>query len=110
VGVWSSTALAGIRIRAREAVIPSYVGLQLRGPTGQGLACSTGYSFSKSWHGEAFHELVVQSADVSALLCALPQSRVSPASQQSPWIMEVRRSVDVSWSPSWISLCGLYPL
>jgi hypothetical protein len=62
----------------------------------QGLVCSTCYSFSILWHGEAFHELGVQSADVSALLGALPQSSMSPA-----WITEVRRSVAVSRSPSW---------
>jgi hypothetical protein len=65
-----------------------------------GLACSTGYSFSIWWCGEAFHELGVQSTDTSALLGALPQSRVSPASYQRPWITEVRRSVAVFWSPS----------
>jgi hypothetical protein len=41
-------------------------------------------SFSKSWHGEDFHKLGVQSAEVSALLGALPLPRVSPASQQGP--------------------------
>jgi hypothetical protein len=50
-------------------------------PMEWGLVCSVCYSFSKSWRGEAFHELGVQSADVSALPCALPQSSVSPASQ-----------------------------
>jgi hypothetical protein len=61
--------------------------------------CSAGYSFSISWCGEAFLEVGVQSADVLALPGALPQSSVSPASQQSPWVTEVRRSVAVSWSP-----------
>jgi hypothetical protein len=63
------------------------------------LACSTGCSFSKSWCGEAFHELWVQSANVSALPGALPQPSVSPASQQGPWFMELTRSAAVS---SWI--------
>jgi hypothetical protein len=80
---------------------------RLRGPMGQGLVCSTGCSFSKSWHGEVFHELRVQSADVSALPCALPQPSVSPASQQSPWFTELTRSAAVSPSPSWIYLEGL---
>jgi hypothetical protein len=69
-----------------------------------GLACSTCYSFSIWWHGEAFHELGVQSADVSALLCALPQSSMSLASYQSPSITEVRRPVAVFQLPSWILL------
>jgi hypothetical protein len=77
-------------------------GCGLHRPIGWGLACSTCYSFSILWPGEAFHELGVQSADVSALPGALPQLIVSPASQKSPWIMEVRRSVAVSWSPSCI--------
>jgi hypothetical protein len=51
------------------------------------------------------HELCVQSADVSALLCALPQPNVSPASQQSPWFTELRKSAVVSQLPSWISKC-----
>jgi hypothetical protein len=75
----------------------------LRGPMGQGLACSAGCSFSKSWHGEGFHELEVRSADVSALPSALPQPRVSPASQQSPWFMEFVWSRAMSLLPSWIS-------
>jgi hypothetical protein len=50
------------------------------GPMGWDLVCSTGYSFSVWWCGEAFHELGVQSADVSALPGVLPQSSVSPAS------------------------------
>jgi hypothetical protein len=69
---------------------------------GQGLACSAGCSFSKSWCGEAFHELGIQSADVSALPGALPQSSMSPASQQSPLFTEPMRSAAVSQSPSWI--------
>jgi hypothetical protein len=71
-------------------------------PMGWGLACSTCYSFSIWWHGEASQELGVQSADVSALPGALPQSSKSPASYQSPWITEVRRSVAVLQLPSWI--------
>jgi hypothetical protein len=71
---------------------------------GAGLVCSAGYSFSVSWCGEAFHQLGVQSANVSALPGALPQPSVSPASQQSSWFMELRRSAAVSQSPYWISL------
>jgi hypothetical protein len=41
-------------------------------------------SFSVSLCGEAFHKLGVQGAEVSALPGALPQSSVSPASQQGP--------------------------
>jgi hypothetical protein len=59
---------------------------------GQGLESSTCYSFSIWWGGEASHKLGVQSADVSALPDVFPQSSVSPASYQSPWITEVRRS------------------
>jgi hypothetical protein len=62
---------------------------------GAGLGCSACYSFSIWWGGEASHELGVQSADVSALPSALPHSSKSPASCQSPWITEVRRSVAV---------------
>jgi hypothetical protein len=62
---------------------------------GRGLVCSACYSFSVWWCGEASHELGVQSPDVSALPDVLPQSSVSPASYQSPWIIEVRRSVAV---------------
>jgi hypothetical protein len=43
-----------------------------------------GCSFSRSWCGEFFHNLGVQSAEVSALPGALPQPSVSPASQQGP--------------------------
>jgi hypothetical protein len=74
------------------------------GPMGQGLTCSTGCSFSKSWRGEAFHELGVQSADVSALPGALLQPSVPPASRQSPWFTELTRSLAVSQSPPWIAL------
>jgi hypothetical protein len=73
--------------------IPWPVEQQLPGSMGQGLVCSTCSSFSVWWCGEAFHELGVQSADVSVLPGALPQSSMSPASHQSPWITEVRRSV-----------------
>jgi hypothetical protein len=65
-------------------------------------------SSSKSWHGGAFHELGVQSADVSALPGALPQSSMSPVSQQSPWFMELTPSEAVSQSPSWILLWVCY--
>jgi hypothetical protein len=44
----------------------------------------------------------VQSADASAVPGALPQSSVSPASQQSLWITELRRSMAVSQLASWI--------
>jgi hypothetical protein len=43
-----------------------------------------GCSFSRSWHGAGFHELGVQSAEVSALPGALPQPSVPPVSEQSP--------------------------
>jgi hypothetical protein len=72
-------------------------------PMGWGLACSACYSFSLWWHGEDLHELGVQSADVSALPGALPQPRMSPACQQSPWFTKLRRSVAVFQSPSWLS-------
>jgi hypothetical protein len=71
--------------RAQGSEIPRPAEQRPRRPMWQSLVCSAGYFFSISWHGEAFHELGIQSADVSALLCALPQPRVSPASQQSPW-------------------------
>jgi hypothetical protein len=41
-------------------------------------------SFSVLVHGEDFHWLGVQGAEVSALSGALPLSSVSPASQQGP--------------------------
>jgi hypothetical protein len=100
VGVWGSAALVGQRSRAGGLEIPWCAEQQLRGPMGCGLACSPGYSFSIWWRGEAFHELGVQSADISALPSALPQSSVSPASYQSPWITEVRSSVAVFRLPS----------
>jgi hypothetical protein len=83
VGVWGSMALARLRSRAGGLEIPWHVEQQLCGPMGQGLVCSTVCSFSILWCGEAFHELGVQSAYVSALPGALPQSYVSPPSQQS---------------------------
>jgi hypothetical protein len=49
---------------------------------GGDLACPL--FFSRSWCGEAFHELGVQSAEVLALPVALPQPSVSLASWQSP--------------------------
>jgi hypothetical protein len=73
VGVWGNTALVGQRSRARRSEI--------------------------TWQAE----LGVQGADVSAFPGALPQSSVSPASYQSPWITEVRSSVAVFRLPSWIS-------
>jgi hypothetical protein len=53
--------------------------------------------------GNHLYELGVQSADVSALPGALPQSSMSLDSQQSPWFRELRRSAAVSQMPSWIS-------
>jgi hypothetical protein len=76
--------------------------LQLHRPMGQGLACSTGYCVRKSWHGEAFHKLGVQSAEVLALPGALPQPIVFPASQQGPWFTDLVGSAAVSQLPSWI--------
>jgi hypothetical protein len=70
---------------------------------GEGLGMSTCYSFSIWWCGEASQELEVQRADVSALPSVLPHSSKSPASCQSPWITEVRRSVTVFQMPSLIS-------
>jgi hypothetical protein len=69
-------------------------------PIGWGLARSASYSFSISWCGESFHELGVQSADVSALPFALLQPSVSPVSQKSPWVMELRRFAAVFQSSS----------
>jgi hypothetical protein len=88
--------------QAQGSEVPWPAEQRLRGPIWWGLACSAEYSFSILWLGEAFHELGVQSADVSVLPGALPQPRVSPASQQSPWSTELRRSAAVSLS--WISL------
>jgi hypothetical protein len=92
----------GAEERAHVSEIPWPMEQHLHGPTGQGLACSTVCSFSKSWHGEAFHKLGVQSADVSALPGAFPQPSMSPASQLSPWFTELMQSAAVSQSPSWI--------
>jgi hypothetical protein len=83
--------------KARGLAIPWWVEQCLCGPMGWGLVCSTGYSFSIWWHGEVFHELGFQSADVSSLLGTLPQSSMSLGSYQSTWITEVRRSVAVFW-------------
>jgi hypothetical protein len=91
---------AGAKEQAQGLEIPQPAEWQIRGPMGQGLVCSTGYSFSKLWHGEAFHKLGVQSADVSDFPCALPQPSVSPVSQLSPWFTELMRSEAVSQSPS----------
>jgi hypothetical protein len=62
---------------------------------GARLGMQRGCSFSIWWGGEASQELGVQNDDVSALPGVLPHSSMSPASHQSPWIMEVRRSVAV---------------
>jgi hypothetical protein len=43
-------------------------------------AWQAGCSFSKSWPGEAFHQLWVQSAEVSAL----SEPSMPPTSQQGP--------------------------
>jgi hypothetical protein len=115
LGAWSSRARVGPRGgslgehgpgRAEEwaqgSEIPQLAEQQLCGPMGWGLVCSTSCSFGKSWREEASHELVVQSADVSGLPCALPQPNVSPVSQESPWFMELTLSTAVSLSPSWI--------
>jgi hypothetical protein len=71
--------------QAQGLEIPQPAEQWLHGPmgVGGGLACSAGYSFIISWHGEAFHKLRVQSGDVSALPCALPQLSVSLASANS---------------------------
>jgi hypothetical protein len=58
-----------------------------------GLLGSTNCSFSKLWCGESFHELGIQSADISAVPCASLQPRVSPASQQSSWFTELTWSM-----------------
>jgi hypothetical protein len=102
VGVWDSTALAGQRSMAGGSEITQHAEPLLHGPMWLGLACSACYSFSIWWLGELFHEVGVQSADIPALPDALPQSCVSPASYQSPWITGVRRFLAVFWSPSWI--------
>jgi hypothetical protein len=95
VGVLGSTALVGQKSRAGVSEIPQHMEQLLHGPMGQGLVCSTCYSFSICWGGEASQELGVQSDDVSALPGALPHSSKSPASCQSPWITEVKSSVAV---------------
>jgi hypothetical protein len=90
---------------AQGLEIPRPAEQRLCGPMGWGLACSTSYSFSILWCGEAFHELGEdQSADVSALPGVLLQLSMSPAPQQSPWIMELTRSAVVSQLPSGVSL------
>jgi hypothetical protein len=83
--------------------IPRAAEQWLCGPREWGLVCRASYSFSISWHGEAFLELGVQSADVSALPGASPQPSVSPVSQQSPWFTELSRFSAVSKFSSWIS-------
>jgi hypothetical protein len=50
---------------------------------GRGLVYSTGCSFSKSWCRETFHNLGVQSADVSALWCFTSAKHVSSVSANS---------------------------
>jgi hypothetical protein len=80
----------------RGSEIPQPAEQQLCGSMGQGLACSAGYSFSKLWHGEGFHKLEVQSANVSSLPGVLPQP--------SPWFTELTWSTAVSQLPSWIYL------
>jgi hypothetical protein len=86
----------GAEEQAQRLELPWPVEQQLRGAMGPGWACSTISSFSKSWYGEAFHKLGVQSAVLSALPCVLPQPIVSPASEQSPWFMELIWSAAVS--------------
>jgi hypothetical protein len=61
-------------------------------------------SFNVSWCGEVSHWLGVQSPEVSALPCALPQPSVSPASQESPWFTEFTQSASMSQLPFWILL------
>jgi hypothetical protein len=87
---------------AQGSEIPWPVEQRLCRPIRCGLACNMGCSFSKSCCGDAFHELGVQSADVSALPCVLPQPSVSPVSQESPCFMELMRSAAVFQSLSWI--------
>jgi hypothetical protein len=72
VGVWGSTALVEPKSRAGGSEIPLHMEQWLRGPMGWGLVCSTCYSFSIWWSGEASQELGVQSADVSGLPGVLP--------------------------------------
>jgi hypothetical protein len=86
----------------------------LVGPEGQGAGWSRAVapraygvgtwwaccSFSRSWCGEAFHDLGVQSAEISALPGALPQPSVFPASQQGP----------NSWSSHSLQLCPSHHL
>jgi hypothetical protein len=59
-------------------------------------------SFSVLWHGEEFHRLGVQGAEISALPGALPQPSLSPVSQQGPWFTELMQSASVSQLPFWI--------
>jgi hypothetical protein len=70
VGVWERSGRP-LEHGPSGSVIPQPVEQRLCGPMGQGLTCSAGCSFNLSWHGEAFHELGVQSADFSAFPGAL---------------------------------------
>jgi hypothetical protein len=56
-------------------------------------------SFSVSWSKEAFNEIDVQGAEVSALPCALLQPSVSLAFQKVLWFPEFTQSASVSQSP-----------
>jgi hypothetical protein len=67
-------------------------------PAGRQPACS----FIVLWHGEAFHGLGVQGAEISAFPCALPQPIMSPVSQQGLWFPELTQSASVSQLPFWI--------
>jgi hypothetical protein len=79
---WSSD-LVGLQCRGL-GVLRGLWSSGLVGLWGGGLAGNASCAFSKLWHGEAFHELGVQSAEFLALPCALPQPNMSPASQQGP--------------------------
>jgi hypothetical protein len=59
-------------------------------------------SFCASWCAKAFHGLWVQGAEVSVLPGALPQSSLSPAPQQGPWLPELTQSMSVFQLPFWI--------
>jgi hypothetical protein len=96
----------GLSSRARGAEIQWPLKQWLHGPMGWGLVCRAICCVSNSWGGEAFHELRVQSAKVSAPLDALPQPIVSSASQPSPSFTELMWSAALTLLPSWILANG----
>jgi hypothetical protein len=55
VGSLGELSLGGAEVQTQGLEIPWPAEQWLYGPLRQGLACSTGYSFSISWCGAAFH-------------------------------------------------------